>query len=63
MPVYEYRCNTCGEIFTVFRTITEDPLVEGPDCVQDNSKWEDEPPKRPCSLRKLLSINKIRENV
>lgn len=60
MPVYEYKCDTCGEVFTSFQSINDDPLVEGPDCDQDNSNQEDDLNKKPCSLKKLLFAPSIK---
>ncbi len=28
MPIYEYQCTKCGEIFEAFQKITDDPLNE-----------------------------------
>ena len=28
MPIYEYQCTKCGEIFEAFQKITDDPLTE-----------------------------------
>lgn len=28
MPIYEYQCSKCGEIFEAFQKITDDPLTE-----------------------------------
>lgn len=28
MPIYEYQCTKCGEIFEVVQRITDDPLTE-----------------------------------
>ncbi len=27
MPIYEYQCTKCGEIFEAFQKITDDPLT------------------------------------
>jgi putative FmdB family regulatory protein len=54
MPIYEYECETCGKSFEVLQSITEEPLVENPDCEQDNSD------KKPCSLKKLLFASAIK---
>lgn len=32
MPIYEYRCESCGEEFEAHQRITEDPLTEHADC-------------------------------
>ena len=28
MPIYEYQCTKCGEIFEAFQKITDDPLTQ-----------------------------------
>ena len=28
MPIYEYQCSKCSEIFEAFQKITDDPLTE-----------------------------------
>jgi putative FmdB family regulatory protein len=28
MPIYEYRCESCGKYFEIFQKITDDPLTE-----------------------------------
>jgi putative FmdB family regulatory protein len=28
VPIYEYQCSKCGEIFEAFQKITDDPLAE-----------------------------------
>ena len=28
MPIYEYQCSKCGEIFEAFQKVTDDPLTE-----------------------------------
>lgn len=28
MPIYEYQCTKCGEIFEVFQKMSDDPLSE-----------------------------------
>ena len=28
MPIYEYQCSKCGEIFEAFQKISDDPLTE-----------------------------------
>ncbi len=28
MPIYEYQCAQCGEVFEVFQKITDEPLVQ-----------------------------------
>jgi putative FmdB family regulatory protein len=32
MPIYEYQCTKCGQIFETFQRITEEPLRECPHC-------------------------------
>jgi putative FmdB family regulatory protein len=28
VPIYEYQCSQCGEVFEVFQKITDEPLVQ-----------------------------------
>ena len=32
MPIYEYECNSCCNVFEIFQRMTEDPLTTCPDC-------------------------------
>lgn len=32
MPTYEYKCETCGNLFEVFQSIKEDALESCPKC-------------------------------
>ncbi|MDR2069737.1 MAG: zinc ribbon domain-containing protein [Spirochaetaceae bacterium] len=32
MPTYEYECKSCGYLFEVFQTMSEDPLTSCPQC-------------------------------
>lgn len=32
MPIYEYECSACGNLFEAFQKITEDPLETCPTC-------------------------------
>jgi putative FmdB family regulatory protein len=32
MPIYEYECTSCCNVFEVFQRMTEDPLTNCPDC-------------------------------
>lgn len=32
MPIYEYECSTCGNLFEAFQKITDDPLDICPAC-------------------------------
>ena len=32
MPVYEYRCRTCGHQFDIQQSFTDDALTECPEC-------------------------------
>jgi putative FmdB family regulatory protein len=32
MPIYEYECSSCCNVFEVFQRMTEDPLTSCPDC-------------------------------
>ena len=32
MPIYEYECTSCCNVFEVFQRMTEDPLSSCPDC-------------------------------
>ena len=37
MPIYEYQCAKCGEVFEAFQKITDEPLTQ---CKFCNSKVE-----------------------
>jgi putative FmdB family regulatory protein len=32
MPIYEYECTSCCNVFEIFQRMTEDPLINCPDC-------------------------------
>lgn len=32
MPIYEYQCTRCGEVFEVFQKITDEPLAQCKSC-------------------------------
>ena len=32
MPIYEYECTSCCNVFEVFQRMTEDQLTDCPDC-------------------------------
>jgi putative FmdB family regulatory protein len=32
MPLYEYKCGSCGEVFEVRQKFADEPLVEHPGC-------------------------------
>ena len=32
MPMYEYKCDSCGELFEVIQKFTDEPLREHPGC-------------------------------
>lgn len=32
MPIYEYQCNACGHQLEAFQKMSEDPLVDCPEC-------------------------------
>lgn len=32
MPMYEYKCNTCGDVFEVIQKFSDEPLHEHPGC-------------------------------
>jgi putative FmdB family regulatory protein len=32
MPIYEYECGRCGHTFETLQKMSEDPLVECPNC-------------------------------
>lgn len=32
MPLYEYKCAKCGEVFEVLQKFSDEPLHEHPDC-------------------------------
>jgi putative FmdB family regulatory protein len=41
MPIYEYRCRKCGELFEAFRAISDDDTqVECPKCGSKNPHRE-----------------------
>jgi len=46
MPIYEYQCEACGEVFEVTQKISDKPLKTHPDC---KSK------KKDMSVKKLIS--------
>ncbi|MDH3644043.1 MAG: zinc ribbon domain-containing protein [Gammaproteobacteria bacterium] len=35
MPIYEYRCDSCGHEFETIQKVSEDPLQTCPDCAQN----------------------------
>jgi len=35
MPIYEYRCDSCGHEFETIQKVSEDPLQTCPDCEQN----------------------------
>jgi len=38
MPIYQYRCQSCGANIEKLQTVTADPLVECPECHQSTLK-------------------------
>ncbi len=38
MPIYEYDCNSCGQILEAIQKINEQPLVECPRCGEQGLK-------------------------
>jgi putative FmdB family regulatory protein len=32
MPIYEYECTSCCNVFEIFQRMTEDPLMTCPNC-------------------------------
>ncbi len=38
MPIYEYRCESCGHELEVLQKISEAPLVDCPECKSDALK-------------------------
>ena len=32
MPIYDYECTSCCNVFEIFQRMTEDPLITCPDC-------------------------------
>ena len=32
MPIYEYECTSCCNVFEIFQRLTEEPLTACPDC-------------------------------
>lgn len=47
MPIYEYACNSCKHVFDALQKMSDDALVDCPECGQ-------------ATLRKLLSAPKFR---
>jgi putative FmdB family regulatory protein len=47
MPIYEYECRECGHIFDALQKMSDEPLIECPDCGKPE-------------LRKLLSAPNFR---
>ncbi len=35
MPTYDYECTSCGHEFEKFQKITEDPVLECPECGEE----------------------------
>jgi|TARA_R110002153_G_scaffold5546_8_gene25811 putative FmdB family regulatory protein len=38
MPTYSYKCNKCKHGFEVLQKMSEDPLVNCPECKEDELK-------------------------
>lgn len=38
MPIYEYRCQSCGHELEVMQRMSADPLTHCPSCAQDSLK-------------------------
>ncbi len=38
MPIYEYKCLTCGKIFEITQKITAKPITKCPECGGDVKK-------------------------
>ena len=38
MPTYDYLCNTCGEKFEHFQSMSSPALKQRPDCEKNNCK-------------------------
>lgn len=38
MPIYEYRCNSCGHEMEVMQKLADDPLKDCPNCAQPELK-------------------------
>ena len=32
MPNYEYKCNECGHVFSLFQSMKDEPIKECPEC-------------------------------
>ena len=44
MPTYDYLCNTCGEKFEHFQSMSSPPLKQRPKCEKDD-----------CNIRRIVS--------
>ena len=38
MPIYEYKCQSCGHYFEVLQRISEEPLTACPECKKNTLK-------------------------
>ena len=38
MPIYEYRCESCGHEMEVIQKMADDPLTECPECAKPTLK-------------------------
>lgn len=38
MPIYEYRCESCGKVFEFIQKFSDEPLTECPECTGCLSK-------------------------
>ena len=47
MPIYEYACQNCGHVLDVLQKLSDDPLVDCPECGQ-------------AELKRLLSAPRFR---
>jgi len=45
MPVYEYKCNSCGQVIEEFQQMSDEPLTVCPKCSGE--------------LKRLISLNSV----
>jgi len=42
MPIYAYKCGSCGHAKDVLQKISDDPLTQCPSCGQVDLRWRAE---------------------